>query len=255
MHRIPWRWLAFALIAAGLLVVYPPFHVSRLGPDGRPMGTGADAAPGFDAAASTDAFWMEELQPAAARAPALAPLVLAVRALDGTGRLVSTGRLVALLGESGAGKSTLMNVLAGVFPPDAGTIRLDVHLMRFASPREAQARGIAEVAPFMERFQVKAPSLVQLDTQPLRRPRYDLGHGARLPDHRRAQQRNLPPQRVAVLAARDPGRRHPRGRGHRSGQRAAPPRLVIPRRTESQKVNLRGHREHGDQKTPGPRIE
>lgn len=80
MHRIPWRWLAFALIAAGLLVVYPPFHVSRLGPDGRPVGTGADAAPGFDAAAFTDAFWMEELQPAAARAPALASVVLAVRA-------------------------------------------------------------------------------------------------------------------------------------------------------------------------------
>ncbi len=68
-----------------------------------------------------------------------------VRALDGVGLRVRPGRLVALLGENGAGKSTLMNVLSGVFPPDAGTIRLDGREVRFANPREAQAHGVGIV--------------------------------------------------------------------------------------------------------------
>ncbi len=68
-----------------------------------------------------------------------------VRALDGVALRVRAGRLVALLGENGAGKSTLMNILSGVYPPDAGTIRLDGREVRFANPREAQALGIGIV--------------------------------------------------------------------------------------------------------------
>jgi ABC-type sugar transport system ATPase subunit len=68
-----------------------------------------------------------------------------VRALDGVSLRVRAGRLVALLGENGAGKSTLMNILAGVFPPDAGTIRRDGHPVRFAHPQQAQAAGIGIV--------------------------------------------------------------------------------------------------------------
>ena len=68
-----------------------------------------------------------------------------VRALSGVGLRVRAGRLVALLGENGAGKSTLMNILAGVFPADAGEIRLDGRPVRFASPLEAQTHGIGIV--------------------------------------------------------------------------------------------------------------
>ena len=68
-----------------------------------------------------------------------------VRALRGVGLRVRAGRLVALLGENGAGKSTLMNILTGVFPPDAGTIRLDGQEVRFARPLDAQNRGIGIV--------------------------------------------------------------------------------------------------------------
>lgn len=68
-----------------------------------------------------------------------------VRALAGVSLRVRAGRLVALLGENGAGKSTLMNILSGVFPPDAGTIRLDGREVRFANPQEAQAAGIGIV--------------------------------------------------------------------------------------------------------------
>jgi len=66
-----------------------------------------------------------------------------VRALDGVHLTVRRGRLNALLGENGAGKSTLMKILAGVFPPDAGTVRLAGKPVRFQNTREAQAAGIA----------------------------------------------------------------------------------------------------------------
>ena len=66
-----------------------------------------------------------------------------VRALDGVQITVQPGRLNALLGENGAGKSTLMNILAGVFPPDAGEILLAGRPVRFRSPRAAQQAGIA----------------------------------------------------------------------------------------------------------------
>ena len=66
-----------------------------------------------------------------------------VRALDGVRITVRRGRLNALLGENGAGKSTLMNVLAGVFPPDRGTILLEGKPIAFKNPREAQENGIA----------------------------------------------------------------------------------------------------------------
>lgn len=66
-----------------------------------------------------------------------------VRALDDVQITVRRGRLNALLGENGAGKSTMMNILAGVFPPDAGEILLAGRPVRFASPREAQQAGIS----------------------------------------------------------------------------------------------------------------
>ncbi len=70
-----------------------------------------------------------------------------VRALDGVSLRVRAGRLVALLGENGAGKSTLMNILSGVFPPDAGEIRLagQAAPVRFATARAAQDHGIGIV--------------------------------------------------------------------------------------------------------------
>jgi len=55
------------------------------------------------------------------------------------------GEVHALLGENGAGKSTLMNVLAGMYQPESGTITVDGKAVNFRSPQDAIALGIGMV--------------------------------------------------------------------------------------------------------------
>ena len=50
-----------------------------------------------------------------------------------------------MLGENGAGKTTLMNILAGMYQPDSGTIRIAGEEVRIASPADALQRGIGTV--------------------------------------------------------------------------------------------------------------
>jgi simple sugar transport system ATP-binding protein len=59
--------------------------------------------------------------------------------------VVEPGEIHALLGENGAGKSTLMNVLYGLYDPDAGQILLDDRPVRFKGPGDAVAAGIGMV--------------------------------------------------------------------------------------------------------------
>ncbi len=58
---------------------------------------------------------------------------------------VREGEIHGLLGENGAGKSTLMNVLAGLYRQDAGTIKVNGLALGFNSPRDAIKAGIGMV--------------------------------------------------------------------------------------------------------------
>ena len=68
-----------------------------------------------------------------------------VRVLKDVDFDVRPGEVHALLGENGAGKSTLIKIIAGVLAADGGDMRVEGQPVRFVSPREAAARGIATV--------------------------------------------------------------------------------------------------------------
>jgi simple sugar transport system ATP-binding protein len=70
------------------------------------------------------------------------PGILACNAVD---LEVRRGEVLALVGENGAGKSTLMNILAGLYQPDAGSITLNGREVHFHTPNDAYARGIGMV--------------------------------------------------------------------------------------------------------------
>ena len=68
-----------------------------------------------------------------------------VVACDGADLTVRAGTIHALLGENGAGKTSLVNVLGGVYLPDAGEIWVHGQQRQFHSPADAIAAGIGMV--------------------------------------------------------------------------------------------------------------
>ncbi len=70
------------------------------------------------------------------------PGVLANRQVD---LEVRAGEIHALLGENGAGKSTLMNILTGIYQPDAGEIVIEGYAKSFSSPQDAIRAGVGMV--------------------------------------------------------------------------------------------------------------
>lgn len=87
-------------------------------------------------------------------APAAAPLLRMsgirktfgpVVALDGVDFTVAPRQVHGLLGGNGAGKTTLMNVLYGLYAPDAGAVEIEGRPVEIASPRDAIAAGVGMV--------------------------------------------------------------------------------------------------------------
>ncbi|MCH2285402.1 MAG: ABC transporter ATP-binding protein, partial [SAR324 cluster bacterium] len=55
------------------------------------------------------------------------------------------GEIHTILGENGAGKSTLMNIIAGLYPADAGEIKVFGEPVNFTNPRQAIEKSIGMV--------------------------------------------------------------------------------------------------------------
>jgi inositol transport system ATP-binding protein len=68
-----------------------------------------------------------------------------VVALDDVTFRLKRGTVHALMGENGAGKSTLMKILAGIYTPDRGQVRLKGVDIQLTSPLDALENGIAMI--------------------------------------------------------------------------------------------------------------
>jgi len=66
-----------------------------------------------------------------------------VKALKNVSLNLQKGEVHALVGENGAGKSTLMKILAGIYQPDEGEIRLNGKQVILSSPNVSQNYGIS----------------------------------------------------------------------------------------------------------------
>jgi ribose transport system ATP-binding protein len=97
-----------------------------------------------------------------------------VKALDGVDFTLLAGEVHVLFGENGAGKSTLISILAGVYPPTSGEIRIDGAVVHFSSVRDSREAGVGSV--FQEFSLVPTMSVAEnlfLGNEPLAGPLVD----------------------------------------------------------------------------------
>jgi len=65
-----------------------------------------------------------------------------VQALDGVDLVVMPGTIHGLVGANGAGKSTIIKILAGIYRPDGGTIKVAGQQITGITPASSEASGI-----------------------------------------------------------------------------------------------------------------
>ncbi|MEJ8845935.1 ATP-binding cassette domain-containing protein [Variovorax rhizosphaerae] len=69
----------------------------------------------------------------------------AIQALTDVSLSLQAGEVVGLMGDNGAGKSTLVKIVAGNYPPSAGTLAMDGRQLAFHKPADARGAGIEVV--------------------------------------------------------------------------------------------------------------
>ena len=95
-----------------------------------------------------------------------------VQALQDVSLSLSPGEVLALVGENGAGKSTLIKILSGVYPADAGEVKLRGERVVLKGPKDAIDHGINTI--YQETSLVQDISVAEnlfLGRQPLARGR------------------------------------------------------------------------------------
>jgi putative ABC transport system ATP-binding protein len=124
----------------------------------------------------------------------------ATRALDGACFTLDAGEVVAIMGPSGSGKSTLLHCLAGILPPDAGSVAYEGRELTTMSDRERSALRRRDFG-FVFQFGQLVPELdcVENVALPLRL------EGVRRREAERRATRWLERLEVAALAAKRPG--------------------------------------------------
>ncbi len=75
-----------------------------------------------------------------------------LRAVSEVTFAVPRGSMFAVIGPNGAGKTTLFNMIAGMFPPDGGTIVFDGHRIDGQSPDRVCGRGIGRTFQLVRPF-------------------------------------------------------------------------------------------------------
>lgn len=75
-----------------------------------------------------------------------------LRAVHRLSFTVHEGEIVGLIGPNGSGKTTVFNLIAGVFPPDGGTIVLAGQSLAGLRPHEICRRGVGRTFQLVQPF-------------------------------------------------------------------------------------------------------
>ena len=97
-------------------------------------------------------------------------------AVDNVSLAVEEGEIFAVIGPNGAGKTTLFNLIAGVFPPDEGSILFAGERLDGKAPEQICAAGVARTFQIVKPF----PDLSVIDN-------VAIGAMLRAPDMARAR--------------------------------------------------------------------
>ena len=202
------EWLTRELPAQGLIEAM----VGReMGPATAPSVAGAADAGGATALLQTEGL---------ARVGSIQPTDLSIR----------PGEVLGVAGLLGSGRTELARLLFGLDSPDAGVLRIDGELTRFANPADAIARGLAMCPEERKTEGIFADLSVRENIAIALQAMRGLRHPLPL-----AEQREMAERYIALLGIRTPGAETPVGQLSGGNQQkvviarwlATAPRLLI----------------------------